>query len=85
MTKQDLIKNIQNKFIDIKRHFISRQNVIEQSEKLLLKGFAEQNINNAYTINGLDMLSPFISNTNVRDTIKLIQQGMQQQQTAGKE
>jgi hypothetical protein len=74
MNKQELIKKIKIKLMESKRHFISKQNEIEEAERLIVMGLEKNEIvNNAYVINGIDILSKYISATSVREAIRLVQ------------
>lgn len=73
MNNQELIKIIDIKLQEAKRHFQSKIDVIEQAEKLLIKGLEQPKIDNAYIMNGIDILLPYISATSVKDILRLIQ------------
>jgi hypothetical protein len=66
-----LTSKIKIKFMDIKRHFVSRVNVIEEAERLILLG-VERN-NKIYFVNSINILGQFISNSNVKEIINIIE------------
>jgi hypothetical protein len=66
-----LSSKIKIKFMDIKRHFVSKVNVIEEAEKLTLLGMERKN--KIYLINGINILGQFISNNNVKEVINIIE------------
>jgi hypothetical protein len=66
-----LSSKIKNKFMDIKRHFVSRINVINEAEKLTLLGIERKN--KIYLVNSINILGQFISNSNVKEVINIIE------------
>jgi hypothetical protein len=67
----NISSKIKIKFMDIKRHFVSKVNVIEEAEKLTLLGIEKGN--KIYLINSINMLGQFISNSNVKEVINIIE------------
>lgn len=55
--------------MDIKRHFISQIDRLNEAEKLLLAGIDKNN--KIYIMNGINILGKFISNNIVKETINL--------------
>ena len=84
MNNQDLIKKIDIRMLDVKRHFHAFQPSIEQAEKLIKKGFDEKKPNKVYLQNALNILGSFISNGNVREVMKMIQIGMKDGEPNGR-
>jgi hypothetical protein len=64
------IEKIKFNFMDIKRHFSTKENVINEAEKLILSGIRKNN--KIYINNGINILGKFISNSKVKETIKLV-------------
>lgn len=74
MSKKEITEKINFKMMDIKRHFDVYEKQMSEAENLIISGINGNNnidINNAITI-----LSSFVSNTNVRDVIKMAQEHM---------
>lgn len=78
MNKAEYLNKIQQKIFYAKKHFISLKEPIETAESLIVKGFMENKINNPYTQNGLKILSSFIANENIRETLKLLEIAMKE-------
>ncbi len=61
-----------SKILAAKHHFETYKGNIELAEELIQKGLDQKN--KVYLSNSINILSKFVSNTNVKDIIKIVSQ-----------
>ena len=73
MDNKELIKKIEIKMLDAKRHFGTFKLHMEQAEKLIKAGFESNPVNKVYLQNAENILASFVSNGSVREIMRLMQ------------
>jgi len=80
ISKEERLKKLRRRIISAEKHFYNYRDQILLAEYLIEAGFAEALLNNPFIKNAISLLAPFISNTKIKEALKLLQEGIKEEE-----